>query len=134
MCIPSFICVDQNQTIPAQTFDDLQLHRLFSEKTISILSHPGNAEEIMNRQELFRLMRTETGFERIKACYAQLKEYERTTRMWHSSAIPVEKRFLFYDLLQSYRNVCSMLSDLNRIGASAKLKAISAFWRLKLMT
>lgn len=129
MCIPSFICVDQNQTIPAQTFDDLQLHRLFSEKTISILSHPGNAEEIMNRQELFRLMRTETGFERIKACYAQLKEYERTTRMWHSSAIPVEKRFLFYDLLQSYRNVCSMLSDLNRIGASAKLKAISAFWQ-----
>ena len=122
MPIPSLLTIGQKQGIPYQTFDDLQLRRLLDEKTIRILSYPAGKEELLQRQELFGVLRTEAGLARIKDVFAALKEYERAVRLWRSTSIEVEKRFLFAAALSQYRIICSMLSSLSDCGA--KLAAV----------
>ena len=125
MPIPSLLTIGQKQGIPYQTFDDLQLRRLLDEKTIRILSYPAGKEELLQRQELFGVLRTEAGLARIKDVFAALKEYERAVRLWRSTSIEVEKRFLFAAALSQYRIICSMLSSLSDCGA--KLAAVAAY-------
>ena len=52
--IPSLLTLGEKQTVPYQTFDDLQLRRLLDDKTVRVLSYPAGREEILQRQEIFR--------------------------------------------------------------------------------
>ena len=126
MPIPSLLTIGQKQGIPYQTFDDLQLRRLLDEKTIRILSYPAEKEELLQRQELFGVLRTEAGLARIKDVFAALKEYERAVRLWRSTSIEVEKRFLFASALSQYRGICKTLASLSDCGT--KLSAVSQHW------
>lgn len=126
MPIPSLLTLGQRQSIPYQTFDDLQLRRLLDEKTIRILSYPVPKEELLQRQQLFSVLRTETGLARIKDAFAALKEYERAVRLWRSTSIEVEKRFLFASMLSQYRGLCQTLAALCDCGE--KLSAVAAHW------
>ncbi len=127
MPIPSLLTLGQRQSIPYQTFDDLQLRRLLDEKTIRILSYPAGREELLQRQQLFGVLRTSDGLARIKDVFAALKEYERAVRLWRSTSIEVEKRFLFASALAQYRVLCAQLASLSDGGE--KLSAIAAYWR-----
>ncbi len=126
MPIPSLLTLGQKQGIPYQTFDDLQLRRLLDEKTIRILSYPAGKEELLQRQELFSVLRTPDGLARIKDAFAALKEYERAVRLWRSTSIEVEKRFLFASALAQYRTICQTLSALADCGT--KLAAVAEYW------
>ena len=126
MPIPSLLTLGQRQSIPYQTFDDLQLRRLLDEKTIRILSYPAGREELLLRQELFGVLRTDTGLSRIKDAFAALKEYERAVRLWRSTSIEIEKRFLFASALGQYRALCRILSSLADCGK--KLAAVADYW------
>ena len=126
MPIPSLLTLGQRQSIPYQTFDDLQLRRLLDEKTIRILSYPAGREELLARQELFSVLRTESGLARIKDAFSVLKEYERAVRLWRSTSIEVEKRFLFAAALTQYRTLCKTLAALSDCGT--KLSAVAAHW------
>ena len=126
MPIPSLLTLGQRQSIPYQTFDDLQLRRLLDEKTIRILSYPAGREELLLRQELFGVLRTDTGLSRIKDAFAALKEYERAVRLWRSTSIEVEKRFLFASALAQYRSICRILAALSDCGE--KLAAVAEYW------
>ena len=125
MPIPSLLTLGQRQSIPYQTFDDLQLRRLLDEKTIRILSYPADRTELLQRQELFGVLRTEGGLARIKDVFAALKEYERAVRLWRSTSIEVEKRFLFAEALSQYRTVCTLLAALSDCGT--KLAAVADY-------
>ena len=134
MTAPTILTVGQSQTIPDTTFDDLQLRRLLSDKTIRILSHPaetpdGKKNEIIARQEIFRLMRDPDKYARIKACYVELKEYERAVRLWRASAVAVEKRYLFSEALAGFASICKTLGTLSEVGDSTRFAALSAYWR-----
>lgn len=126
MPIPSLLTLGQRQSIPYQTFDDLQLRRLLDEKTIRILSYPAGREELLARQELFCVLRTDTGLSRIKDTFTVLKEYERAVRLWRSTSIEIEKRFLFAAALAQYRALCRILSSLSDCGK--KLAAVADYW------
>lgn len=126
MPIPSLLTLGEVQGIPYQTFDDLQLRRLLDEKTIRILSYPAGKEELLQRQELFGVLRTPKGLSRIKDAFAILKEYERAVRLWRSTSIEVEKRFLFAAALTQYKLLCETLASLSDCGV--KFSAVAEYW------
>ena len=126
MPIPSLITLGEVQGIPYQTFDDLQLRRLLDDKTIRILSYPAGKEELLQRQEVFSVLRTPAGLARIKDAFAILKEYERAVRLWRSTSIEVEKRFLFAAALAQYKLLCETLSALSDCGT--KFAAVAEYW------
>ncbi len=128
MSIPTILCVAREQSIPDATFDDLQLRRLLSDRTVSVLSHPMGKEEIIARQEIFRLMREPETYAAIKAVYVELKEYERAVRLWKASSIAVEKRFLFADALSGFSSVCKTIMSLGNIGTSSRFAAMAAYF------
>ncbi|MBR5870196.1 MAG: hypothetical protein IKZ09_04100 [Clostridia bacterium] len=126
MPIPSLLTLGEHQGIPYQTFDDLQLRRLLDEKTIRILSYPAGKEELLQRQQLFSVMRTPDGLIRINDAFRRLKDYERAVRLWRSTSIEIEKRFLFASALSQYRLLCQTLASLSDCGE--KLSAVAAYW------
>ncbi len=128
MNIPTILRIGTEQTIPDATFDDLQLRRLLSDKTIRVLSHPTGKEEIIARQEIFRLMRAAETYEKVKAVYTALKEYERSVRLWKASAVAVEKRFLFAEALTGFQEICTTLQTLGEIGVSSRFSALAQYW------
>ena len=130
MPIPSLLTLGERQGIPYQTFDDLQLRRLLDEKTIRILSYPASKDELLQRQQLFSVLRTEDGLNRIKDAFSILKDYERAVRLWRSTSIEVEKRFLFAAALAQYRLLCNTLASLSDCGE--KLSAVAAHWKTEI--
>jgi len=126
MKAPSLLQLSTVQNIPDTTFNDLQLRRLLNSKTIGILSRPNGEKEILARQELFAIMRTEEGFNRIKESYNQLRDYERSVRSWRTTSVLVEKAYLFAEVLTQYKNTCQMLGALTDCGE--RFAAIAAYW------
>ncbi len=127
MTAPSLLRTGKTQTIPSSVFDDLQLRRLLTEKTVYILSHPTSVpSDIRAQQEVFAYLLSEKGAAHTKESYLALKEYERIHKLWKGSPMEAEKVYLYCTLLREYCRVGTYLSEFK--GGGEITDAMSAYW------
>ena len=126
---PSLLRLPREAGIPDSVFDDLQLRRLFSEKTVQVLSRPCGKDGIPARQDIFRFLESKENEKKMRDCYADMKEYDRALKLWKASSIDTEKRFLFREMLKWYCTVCDSLAAFSDCGGL--LGEMGAYWKAK---
>ena len=115
--IPYLIPEKDLHAIEIQVLRDLKLDRLLSDKSIFVLTDPCEKEDILRRQELFRILEEPEKYERINAVLDTLKVYERTLAHKRSSSVPLEKFVLQHTTYSMYAQICRTLATLSDCGA-----------------
>ena len=116
--IPSFLGKPREKEISYRIFTDLQLDSLLSPAARKILAFPCGSDEILRRQEFFKLLYSdERIFECVKNSISALNAYQTAFGVWDASSVPSEKCYLFIKLLEEYLKVCSALSEFDGFGS-----------------
>lgn len=95
-------CSEASGIIPYSVFADVGLDKLFTDNAIKVLSLPCCREDILARQEIFRLMENEDFYEWFSALFMSLKVLDRARYMIDSAAHEVEYCALFYTYANAY--------------------------------
>ena len=95
-------CSEASGIIPYSVFADVGLDKLFTDNAIKVLSLPYCREDILARQEIFRLMENEDFYEWFSALFMSLKVLDRARYMIDSATHEVEYCALFYTYANAY--------------------------------
>lgn len=106
--IPLLIRTETTERIPARTFDDLQLTKLFSEGTRKILACPCSATEILRRQEIFRTLTDET-CEHLRTILGLLSRLESLENNLMTAGSPTRRIFRQCARLETFLSATDLL-------------------------
>lgn len=85
--------------LPLELFSDLQLDKILSAQTISVLQKPCGEGEIPRRQELFELLEKNGNLERMERLLSVLSTAERSLRLLNDAKIPLDRYHRYAEAL-----------------------------------
>lgn len=94
--------INNNNSIPQTVFADLYIDKLIPENVTKILSLPCRREEILARQEIFRLMENNAFHEWFSTLFTSLKVLDRAKCLADNAIHEVEYCALFYIYANAY--------------------------------
>lgn len=120
MSYPSFLwkktlreCAETEEKIPENVLADLMLSGDMKNDTMNYFRKPCSAEEIPQRQGLFRILLTDDGFrEKLRNIAEQLSELHRITGSFERSEHPTERVMLFLPSLGHYLTLARTFAEL----------------------
>ncbi len=103
-------------SLPRQIFTDLQLDAFLQPETVTVLQEPCGKEEILCRQELFRLLEDVFFHEKILCLFTALREEERILFLLRENITPLERYHLYADLYTVHIQVSDQLKSMSDCG------------------
>lgn len=88
--------------IPEGVFSDASLDKLLSKKEISVMSHICAPNDILSRQEIFKLLEDKAFYDWLHGLYLNLKYLEKSKLLFENSAHGIERCALFIGYAKSY--------------------------------
>lgn len=114
--IPRLLNYKDGCTLQRQLFSDIQVDGLLSDYAVAVLQRPCDKEEILRRQELFRVLEDDTSRQQIYQCLDILKDHRRAVQSMREAIIPLEQLRFRQKALLSYITVCEQLGGLKECG------------------
>lgn len=115
--VPRLLNEHENTLLPKELFSDLQLDKILSDRSVSILQKPCKASEIRHRNEIFRLLEEKGNLERMEALLAVLSDTERSLRLLRDTKIPLDRYYRYAKAFDSYINCHERLSSMADFGS-----------------
>ena len=114
--IPRLLNNSNTVLLPGALFSDLQLDKILSEQTISVLRQPCKHSEIVRRNELFVLLEKDENVVRIENALSVLSDAERELRLLNDAKTPLDKYYRQAEVLESYMTSCEALASIHDRG------------------
>ncbi|MBE6563960.1 MAG: hypothetical protein E7655_01610 [Ruminococcaceae bacterium] len=124
--VPKLLHVKKDHPIPLDVISDLQLDRLLSRETLSVLQYPCGESEIKRRLDVFAFLEKGENIDRLKTACSALTDAERSLYRLNEADIPLNRYHCFAQLLASYLTACEKLTAFSDSGSL--LKDISDFY------
>lgn len=103
--------------LPRELFSDLQLDKILSEQSISVLQKPCGQFEIMRRNELFSLLDMDENLLRMESLLTTLLATERAFNLLNDAKIPLDRYHRYTEVFDSYVNSCEDLAAMSGFGS-----------------
>ena len=115
--VPRLLDKCDTTVLPNALFSDLQLDKILSAQTISVLQNPCEKSEIVCRNELFALLDDGENFLRTEALLSTLLTTERVLHLLNDAKIPLDRYYRGAEMLGSYIASCEALASMSNLGA-----------------
>ena len=114
--VPRLIHKCNTTVLPNVLFSDLQLDKLLSAQTISVLQNPCGKSEILCRNELFTLFDDEANLLRVEELLSSLLTTERALHLLRDAKIPLDRYYRGAEMLGAYITSCELLASMRGLG------------------
>ena len=89
--------------VPMALLNELKLNTLFCGNTLKILSHPCGAEDILARQEIFRILEKDIrAKEQFTLLYKKLAQFSKTFDRYNKSDNDCVRLFVFRECVACF--------------------------------
>ena len=113
---PRILNVCPTEPLPGELFSDLQLEKLVSKQTLSILQNPCTEAEILRRNEIFTALSQESSVAKLEQTLSLLSDVGRNLRLLNEATLPLEKYHRKAELIRAYLAACEGLATLGDLG------------------
>ena len=103
--------------LPNTLFFDLQLDKILSAQTISVLQNPCEKIEIVHRNELFAFFDDEENLLRVEKILSSLIATERALHLLRDAKIPLDRYYRQAEMLEAYIASCEDFASMSNLGA-----------------
>ena len=114
---PRLLYTCNTVSFPDTLFSDLQLDKILSEQTLSVLQHRCEQSEIVRRNELFVLLDKKENFLRVENALSNLHVTERALYLLKVAKTPLDRYYRQTKVLESYMTSCAVLASMRDLGA-----------------
>jgi len=110
--------LNNNDTVllKRELFSDLQLDRVISEQTISVLQKPCTRNEIRRRNEVFELLEDGEYLEQMQNVLAVLSAAERSFYLLRDEKNSLDRYYRYREVLEGYIGSCESLASMSALG------------------
>lgn len=116
---------NNTNTLRKDVFTDLQLDKILSEHTVSVLSSPCEKDQLPLRNELFELLDKE-GTSRLESILTALTKCERVLRLKEEERLPLDRFYRSVEALEAYADACTELAS--SCGCGELLEEVSEYY------
>jgi len=114
---PRLIDNYRTASLPNTIFSDLQIDKILSSQSISVLQRPCEPSEIVRRNELFLLLDKSENAARVENTLSVLCAAERALNLLKDSKVPLDTYYRQAKLFESYLAACDALASMHGLGA-----------------
>lgn len=114
---PRLLNFSDTGKLPRELFSDLQVDKILSAQTISVLEKPCGSLEKERRNELFRLLEQESISESVENLRLTLSSYIRALQLYRDAKIGFDRFHRYFEMLSLYAEACELLASMGNAGS-----------------